>query len=62
MKLFEIRNPQGQYLATYRAKTAQIALQRLIADDRSVGSAFRRSVRPSRDLEKSIVTEVKDRA
>lgn len=58
MKLFRITNSQGQYLATYRAKTAQIALARLIADDRSTGSTFRKSVRPSRDLERSVVTEV----
>lgn len=56
LKLFEIRNQQGQYLATYRAKTASAAIERLKQDDRRPASAFRKSYSASR-FENLTVTE-----
>jgi hypothetical protein len=42
-KLFEVRNSSGQYLATYRAKNAASAIERLKQDDRNTASTFRKS-------------------
>lgn len=47
LKLFELRNARGQYLATYRAKNAAAAIERLKQDDRKPASTFRKSYRAS---------------
>lgn len=41
--LYIVRNAQGQYLGTYRAKNAQAAIQRHIDQDRATASTFRKS-------------------
>ena len=56
LRLFEIRNEQGQYLATYRAKNALAAVERLKRDDRSPASTFRKSYSASK-FENLTVTE-----
>jgi len=42
-----VRNHLGQYIGTYHAYTAEQAIARHVAADRSVGSAFRKSYRTS---------------
>lgn len=41
--IFTVRNAQGQYLASYRAKNAAAAIERLKQDDRNTASTFRKS-------------------
>jgi hypothetical protein len=41
--LWTVRNKSGQYLATYRAFTAEQAINKVLEDDRRIASTFRRS-------------------
>jgi hypothetical protein len=41
--LFVVRNQSGQYLGTFRAKDAKMAIAKLEASDRSTASTFRKS-------------------
>lgn len=43
IQMFTVRNAKGQYLGTFAAYTAEAAIQRLIASDRSTASTFRKS-------------------
>jgi hypothetical protein len=47
LKMFELRNANGQFLATYRAKNADAAIERLKMDDRRPASTFRKSYKAS---------------
>lgn len=57
LKLFELRNASGQFLATYRAKNAAAAIERLKRDDRAPASTFRKSYRAS-NFDDVIATEI----
>ncbi|MET0529226.1 MAG: hypothetical protein ABW003_12985 [Microvirga sp.] len=43
MKLYEVRNAKGQYLGTYRAKTAALAIQRHKDEQLATAATFRKS-------------------
>jgi hypothetical protein len=43
LKMFELRDAKGHFLATYRAKNAAAAIERLKQDDRNTASTFRKS-------------------
>ena len=46
VQVYTVRNEAGQFLATYRALTAEQAIAQLVRDQNTYASTFRRSGAP----------------